>query len=259
MASQVCRFCQARARNICRAMSAPHELAALESARSGTVVMRPHETIYRQGAPVGDIYNVLSGWVALYQSLDDGRRQITALLLPGDVFGIEPDGLTATTCSAEALTSASLCVIPRERAAALRARFPAYGETFLQFIGREYTLATEHLTSVGRRSALERIAHLLMEIVTRVKRHYPLLSGESAQLPLTQTEIGDMLGLTGVHVNRMLRQLREDGLVDVQPGSVRILDADRLARVAGAVEGVFAFWSETPGPDGEQAPHRARG
>jgi len=259
MSSQVCRFCQVRQRNICRAMREPHELAALEAARSGTIVVRPHETLFRQGQPVGDVYNVLSGWVALYQTLADGRRQIVALLLPGDVFGIEPDGLSAMTCSAEALTSASICVIPRERAADLRARFPAYGETYLSFVEREYALAIEHITSIGRRSALERIAHLLMEIVARVKRHYPLASGESAQLPLTQTEIGDMLGLTGVHVNRMLRTLREEGLVDVQPGSVRIIDADRLAKLAGAAEGTFAFWHETPEPGGEEAPTRARG
>ncbi len=259
MHSQVCRFCQVRARNICRAMTDVHELAALEAARSGTVVVRPHETIYRQGAPVGDVYNVLSGWVALYQTLADGRRQIVALLLAGDVFGIEPDGLPFMTCSAEALTSASLCLVPRERAADLRMRFPAYGETFLSFVGREYALAIEHITGIGRRTALERIAHLLIEIVARVKRHYPLADGESAQLPLTQTEIGDMLGLTGVHVNRMLRSLREDGLVDVQTGSVRIIDAARLAKIAGAAEGAFAFAPQTPGPGGEQTPHRARG
>jgi CRP/FNR family transcriptional regulator len=259
MPSQICRFCQVRSRNICRAMSDPRELAALEAARSATIVVRPHEMLFRQGAPVGDVYNVLSGWIALYQTLADGRRQIVALLLPGDVFGIEPDGLPTMTCSAEALTAASICVIPRERAADLRARFPAYGETFLQFVEREYVLAIEHITSIGRRSAQERIAHLLLEIVTRVKRHYPPVSGESSQLPLTQTEIGDMLGLTGVHVNRMLRQLREDGLVDVQPGSVRIIDADRLAKLAGAAEGMLAFWSEAPQRDGEETPHRARG
>lgn len=259
MHSQVCRFCQVRQRNICRAMTDSRELAALEAARSGTIVVRPHETIYRQGAPVENVYNVLSGWVALYQTLSDGRRQIVALLLPGDVFGIEPDGLPVMTCSAEALSSASLCVIPRERAADLRARFPAYGETFLSFVEREYALAIEHITSIGRRTALERIAHLLIEIVTRVKRHYPLADGETAQLPLTQSEIGDMLGLTGVHVNRMLRQLREDGLVDVQPGSVRIIDYERLAKIAGVAEGALAFSPETSGPGGEQTPHRARG
>jgi CRP/FNR family transcriptional regulator, anaerobic regulatory protein len=257
MLSQVCRFCQVRQRNICRAMTDSRDLAALEAARSGTIVVRPHETIFRQGASVGDVYNVLSGWVALYQTLADGRRQIVALLLPGDVFGIEPDGLPVMTCSAEALTSASLCTIPRERAAELRARFPAYGEAFLSFVEREYALAIEHITSIGRRMALERIAHLLIEIVARVKRHYPLSDGDTAQLPLTQSEIGDMLGLTGVHVNRMLRQLREDGLVDVQPGSVRIIDAARLAKVAGAAEGALAFSPETP--DGELPRNRARG
>lgn len=246
MKSQVCRFCQVRQRNICRAMKDARELAALETARSGTIVIRPHEMLFRQGSPVGDIYNILSGWIALYQTLADGRRQITALLLPGDVFGLEPDGISTMTYSAEALTAASLCVIPRERAAHLRAQFPAYGETFLWFAEREYTLAIEHITNVGRRTAQERIAHLLIEIMVRIKHHYPLHSGETAQLPLTQTEIGDILGLTGVHVNRMLRLLREDGLVDVEPGSLKILDAQRLAKLAGASDDILAFWSETP-------------
>lgn len=262
MKSQICRFCQVRQRNICRVMTESSELAALETARSGTIVLRANDTLFEQGAPVGDIYNVLSGWFALYKTLDGSRRQIVALLLPGDVLGLEPDRLSITSYSAEALTAASLCVIPRERAADLRARFPAYGETFLWFAEREYTLAAERIASIGRRSALERVAHLLVETVARLKHHYPLVSGESAPLPLTQVEIGDMLGLTGVHVNRMLRQLREEGLADVQPGSVRIIDAPRLAELAGAREEVFAFWSTALPPSPAEAPkanhtHRA--
>ena len=259
MPSQICRFCQVRQYNICRAMTDARELAALESARSGTIVVQPHETLFRQGSPVSNVYHVLSGWVALYQTLADGRRQIVALVLAGDVFGIEPDGLSTMSYSAEALTTASICVMPREHAADLRARFPAYAENFLSLVQREYTIAIERITSVGRRTALERIAHLLVEIMARVKHHYPLLKEESTQLPLTQTEIGDMLGLTGVHVNRMLRQLREDGLVEVEPGMLRILDAPRLAKLAGAAEDTFAFLSETPRPGGEAPRNRARG
>lgn len=262
MKSQICRFCQVRQHNICRVMTESNELGALEAARSGTIVVRAHDLVFQQGAPVGDLYNALSGWFALYKTVDDNRRQIVALLLPGDVLGIEPDGLSTNSYSAEALTAASLCVIPRERAADLRTRFPNYGETFLWFVEREYTLAAERITSIGRRSALESIAHLLVEVIARLKHHYPLVSGESAPLPLTQTEIGDVLGLTGVHVNRMLRQLREDGLADVQPGSVRIIDAPRLAELAGAREEVFAFWSTALPPSPAEVPkanhtHRA--
>ncbi len=98
---------------------------------------------------------------------------------------------------------------------------------------RDRTLANEHLTNIGRRVARERVAHLLLELFYRVWLAHPSPHSDGVELPLTQEHIGDALGLTSVHVNRTLRQLREAGLVTISGHNMQVLDPDMLAEVAG--------------------------
>ncbi len=98
---------------------------------------------------------------------------------------------------------------------------------------RDQVFAYQHLTSVGRRTARERVANLLLELFVRVRQSAPEASGDAIRLLLTQEHLGDALGLTSVHVNRTLRALREDGVLAIKRGALSILDPDRLAEEAG--------------------------
>jgi CRP-like cAMP-binding protein len=227
---------------MCRPMSSSSELDALQAHRSRAGVYKAGSNIYHQGDPAGAVYNVLAGWLCLYQMLADGRRQLVHFALPGAVIGLEPDGIATRIHDAVAQTDVTVCVIPRKSLAALRQRFNRLNERFLWLVERDEALAYEHLTSLGRHTADERIAHLLLELFCRVKARFPSHPGDIIELPLTQDVIADAVGLTAIHVNRTLRALREAGILEVRRRQLRILDIAKLTEMAGLTESVISLW-----------------
>jgi CRP-like cAMP-binding protein len=189
--------------------------------------------IYYQGEPCDELYTLLDGWVYLYQILEDGRRQILDFALPGAFLGFQGSLGAPMTHSAQCLTDIAVCVFPLNNLLDLFRRHPELALLMALITARVWTLANEHLTNVGRRTARERVAHLLLELFFRVRLCDPSPHGDTIELPLTQEHIGDALGLTSVHVNRTLRRLREDGLLAVSGRTLRVLDPDQLAEVAG--------------------------
>ena len=111
-------------------------------------------------------------------------------------------------------------------------------------LAHDCNLAFDHLTSIGRRSARERVAHLLLELFTRYRAQWPGNRSEEMVLPLTQEQIGDATGLTFVHVNRVLSALRKEGIVQFHYRRLRILDPDRLIEVAGVDPEIAMSWLE---------------
>lgn len=107
---------------------------------------------------------------------------------------------------------------------------------------RDRSLSYDHVTSIGRQTAVERVAHLLLELFVRYRLQWPGTRQEEMQLPLTQEHIGDATGLTGVHVNRVLHQLRDRGVVEFHYRKLNILDPDKLVDVAGVDPQVIRAW-----------------
>ena len=132
-----------------------------------------------------------------------------------------------------ALTTIEVCVFPKRGLLTMFGRHPKMAVRMACIAARDQVFAYQHLTSVGRRTARERIANLLLELFVRLRQSAPEASGDSIRLPLTQEHLGDALGLTSVHVNRTLRALREDGVLAIKRGALSILDPDRLAEEAG--------------------------
>ena len=186
-----------------------------------------------QGEPVTEVFTLLEGWAFLYRLLEDGRRQITRVLLPGDFIGFQADLEAPADNAAQALTACRTCVFPRQRVMTMIRENPELAIRLTWAMARDEARMEEWLTSIGRRSALERIALFLLELTYRVRLRDPEPLGSEIPLPLTQEHIGDALGLTSVHVNRTLRELREAALVVVSRRTLRILDPDGLARAAG--------------------------
>jgi CRP-like cAMP-binding protein len=193
------------------------------------------------GEPCDAIYHLLDGWVCLYKLLDDGRRQVLQFALPGAVLGFPPTK-RGLTYGAQALTSGTVCVIPRDNLSAMFGKHPEMAMRMVCLVSRDRSLAYDRLSGVGRRTARQRVAHLFLELFVRSRMQWPGHHAEEMHLPLTQELIGDATGLTGVHVNRVLRSLRQEGIVEFHYRRLRIMNPDGLLDVAGVTPRLMFPW-----------------
>jgi CRP-like cAMP-binding protein len=172
---------------------------------------------------------IVSGWAASARSLRDGRRQVLQIFLPGDVLGISRFGSDGVVALSNVATTDA-----RPLASALGARDPAH-LTLWQAWERAQTARHQQLLDqvlrLGRLSAYERTAHLLLELMDRHRRA-GLSDGQRMPWPLTQETLADVLGLSVVHVNRILQQLRREGLILLRAGQLATPDPARLAAAA---------------------------
>lgn len=227
-----CENCPVRHWTICHALP-DEELAILESFKSGERSCDAGQDIYSQGDDLDELYTVLEGWVFLAKLLEDGRRQISQIALPGDFVGYQANLVRPMDHSAHTLTPVRLCVFPRTKFLDFMREHPELSLRLTWMIANYGELGRDRLLSVGRQTAVERVAHFLLELFYRVRLRDPEPIGASIQMPLTQEHIGDALGLTSVHVNRMIRELRERKLVQVVDQTLTIIDPDGLAEIAG--------------------------
>lgn len=205
------------------------------AALSGLIV---GERKYRRGTIVrpehgqnGDIFVVENGWLFSSALLEDGRRQIVRLHFRGDMLGLDSLAFEEATDAVSALTDADVCLIDRARLGALFAEQPRLGALLFAVQQVDRVALTDRLVSLGRNSARGRVAALLLWIVNRLSfAGHPVDQGFA--LPMTQEEIGDLTGLTAVHVNRTMRVLVEQGLIARSGNMLRILNLERLARIA---------------------------
>lgn len=235
-----CHNCQARRDGLCQGLAAD-VLRTMARYKTGNREVKAGQDLFGLGASCDTIYNLVSGWVFRYNLLEDGRRQILDFVLPGAVLGYHP--AAGYTFAAQALTDCVVCIIPHAALGPLSRKHPEISLRLAFLIAQDRSLAFDHLTSIGRRSARERVAHLLLELFVRCRRQWPGYRIEEMHLPLTQEHIGDATGLTFVHVNRVLRDLRQDGIVEFHYQRLRILDPDRLVDEAGIDPQLLLSWA----------------
>lgn len=216
--------------------------------RAGDRKIEAGRDLFSIGSSGGAIFNLLDGWVALYTLLEDGRRQIVQFALPGAVLGILPSKRAQATFGAQALTDVVVSVIPAAVLASFSRDEPEITMRLARSLARDCCMAYDRMTSIGRRSARERVAHLLLELFTRCRAQWPGTRIEEMALPLTQEQIGDATGLTFVHVNRVLSAMRKQGVVEFHYRRLRILDPDRLIEVAGVDPQMALSWLEGRSP-----------
>ena len=178
------------------------------------------------------MYTVLSGWAFRFKLLPDGRRQILNFSLPGDFLGLQGAVFSNMDHSVEALTPVTLCVFPREKIWSLYADHAGLGFDLTWLGSREERIIDESLLSVGRRSALERIAQFLVMLFDRSRRLKLSSSPSALKLPITQQHLADALGLSIVHTNKTIRRLSNMGLLAWKDGVLQILDEPKLRDAA---------------------------
>lgn len=200
------------------------------------------QDLFRLGEPCDAVYNLVDGWLFRYSLLPDGRRQILDFTLPGSVLGFYSAHGQLMTYGAQALTDAVVYAIPRKELESLSRRQPDFGLRLAWLISREQSLTFAHLSSIGRQSAHERVAQLILELFVRSHLRWPGHRIEEMRLPLTQEHIGEAVGLSGVHVNRILANLRKDGILQFSYKRLRILDPDRLLDISTIDPEVLKSW-----------------
>jgi CRP-like cAMP-binding protein len=183
------------------------------------------------GRKYDGLFVLIAGAAIRYRVLHDGRRQVLNIVLPGDFIGFPACFYEAALYTVTALGDALVSSVPFASVFGLFRQHPRLAAALFCTFSCETAMYAEHLIDVGRRSALERVAHFLLELLVRLQA-IGLADERSYRLPLTQELIGDALGLSVPHVNRTLRQLREDGLVSLDGQHLVIRDLEALIALA---------------------------
>lgn len=214
------------------------ELAGLTELQSAPVKVEPGTELMHQGESGQIAYILLSGWGCSFKVLRDGSRQIITFPVPGDLIGIRSVLLRTSDHAFAVITEAQVSRISVARMTTLIEEFPRLGTALMWATSRDEAITVEHLASIGRRTSLERTAHFFLELRDRLQL-VGLASDTEYECPLTQYVLADALGLSSIHVNRVLRQLRELDLMKFQGHTVTLLDAAGLAELAGydSIEG----------------------
>lgn len=184
-----------------------------------------------EGERVTHLRILIKGWAMRSQLLDSERRQIIDFALPGDVVGLHQDGAGASICDVTAVTPCEVGEIEVAAMNRVSVRNRGVASGLNEYLSRQLTQAHDQILRVGRMTAYERVCSFLLDIYSR-QRHTAMMEGR-VDFPVTQTVVADMLGLSVVHVNRQIMQLRREGLVTLDRRSLTIHDERRLAAVAG--------------------------
>ena len=190
-----------------------------------------HEDIIREGDRAKDVNLILSGWACRYKLLEDGRRQIIAFFVPGDLCDLNIFILKEMDHSIGTITAVRLAELSRETLETLTLGHPRVTQALWWHTLVTAAIQREWTISLGQRTALERMAHLFCEMFLRL-RAVGLTQGNSCELPLTQGELGEATGLSTVHVNRTLQELRALGQIVLRGKTLTIPDLDLLRTTA---------------------------
>src|SRR5689334_93186 len=207
------------------------DVAALQGLSAQTVRVRANSDIVVPGAQFEHAVLVASGLVGRYVQLANGQRQITAIHIPGEIADLHRVATPRAGSALQALTNATILLVSGKELRAIALASPRITQAFWVYSAVDAAVLSRWAANLGRREAKIRMAHLLCELGLRMES-----SGQGDRtdflLELTQTQLGDALGLTPVHVNRTLKALKAVGAVEIEGRIFRIPDWPRLAAIA---------------------------
>lgn len=187
--------------------------------------------LIKEGDRPENVFLLVEGWACRYKMLPDGRRQILAYLIPGDFCDIHIFILKQMDHAIALLSDAKVAAIPKHVMLSLIRQHPDIGQALLWATLVDEATLRAWVVNLGQREAYERIAHLFCEMWLRMSE-VGLVSGGEFSLPLTQEQLGDTVGLTTVHVNRVLKRLRDERLISLAGKTLVIHDIERLKEIA---------------------------
>ena len=226
-----CRACPLRALPLFLPNSEA-EVDLVQSLKRRELRLQAEATLIHEGQTDTALYTLLSGWAFRFKTLSDGRRQILNFLLAGDFVGVQQKMGDAAAHGVVALTDAVFCVFQRDALWELHRQSPSMGFNITWLTAHEESLVDDTLLSVGRRSAEERIATLLILLFKRAAALQGDGGASGVPFPLTQQHVADGLGLSLVHTNKTLRKLERRGLHRIADGRLHLRDVKAMARLA---------------------------
>lgn len=207
------------------------ELTALDALHSRRRSFPAGHDIAHEGQANHSAYILADGWVCSYKLLGDGTRQIVDFQIPGDFLGLRSVLFRTADHNIEPVTKVQASEVSASDLLDTFSRTPRLATAVLWAASRDEAMVVEHLVGIGRRDAKERTAHFLLELGARLKL-VGLGSSDGFDCPLSQYMLADALGLSAIHINRVLRELRESGLVTFQHGRVTFHDFGALVEMA---------------------------
>lgn len=208
------------------------EIALLDEAVSPARLVPANHDLISEGDKPGSTFIVLDGWACRYKMLPDGSRQIMAFLLPGDFCDLHVGLLDEMDHNIGTIAPCQVASLPGERMGRLVGATPMLTQAFWRSQLVDEGVMRAWIVSMGRRDSTQRVAHLMLELYLRM-RTVGLATDKTCRMPLTQMVLADALGLTPVHLNRVLRILRERNVMTFTLGTLNIHDVEALVRIAG--------------------------
>jgi CRP-like cAMP-binding protein len=192
--------------------------------------LKPGQLLASLGRYMSGIFRLHAGWACQYYDLSNGCSVIIDVYLPGDMIGLDTLFRSQRLDGVLTLTSVTLEVIPAEDGLLDLMADRSTALYIFWLLGQRQSRADRRLAANTRFEAQARLAMMVLDLYARLRRRR-LITAPTYNLPLTQTQIGDYLGLSAVHVNRMLRSLRDERVINLEKSCLTILDLERLARL----------------------------
>jgi CRP/FNR family transcriptional regulator len=210
-----------------------NQLDKAHALRSSQEILTEGEHLYYEGDIAEHAYTIFKGWVILYKSLENGNRQILSFALPGDLLSYKIGKNRSLDHSAVAVSDVTLCTFPIDRFKSVISELPDLAIA----LGSMACLISERsnstLTTIASHPAETKVAFLLLSLFIKERATSNSHKGDyCAYFPITQEDIGDALGLTSIHVNRVLQELRKKELIQCKNKCLRIPNQKALAKVA---------------------------
>jgi cAMP-binding proteins - catabolite gene activator and regulatory subunit of cAMP-dependent protein kinases len=214
-----------------RAEISAEEERAIRNAVGETRRFPADEVVVRSGEEQHSSFILCDGWMARCKDLPSGERQVTELHVPGDFPDLHSFTLHCLDHDIMTLTECTVAMMPHDRLKELTERYPRLARIYWLSTNVDSAIHRELALSLGQRSAISRMAHLFCELYERLDV-IGLTSADGYDFPLTQRELSECLGLTVVHANRTLQELRRRGLVECENRQLTILNRRELDRIA---------------------------
>jgi CRP-like cAMP-binding protein len=206
------------------------EQEALLGTVTGMRTFHRGESIVEPGQHPQHLHVISRGWAARVKELQDGSRQITDLLIAGDICDLSALGRGAMD-RVSAITVAKVTLLDRSRLLEAIATHPQLGSAIFSLALNEQSILRSWLVCLGQQDRTEHLAHLLCELQYRLRR-VGLVGDHTFDLPLTQEDLGNALGMTPVHTNRLLQRMRKEGLISLAARHMEILEPAKLCDIA---------------------------
>ncbi len=208
------------------------DIAVLEAVTAQPRRYAARQDLIREGDETGPMFVALEGWLCRYKILPSGSRQIMAFMMPGDACDLHIKLLAEMDHGIQAVTPATVATVARAEMQAMMQEHPNVARAMYTAQLIDEGIMRAWIVSMGRRSSIERVAHLICELYLRA-RNIGLTEGDEFALPLSQLILADALGMTPVHINRVLKELRLAGAMALSRGSVIIMAPSKLVQIAG--------------------------